>query len=90
MMVLNNPKMSGIVLLSLNALASAHYHNLLKKFYKRAIEISETMSQTDKDLAEMVIKQFPNVKNGVVPNSQTGGKRHRSHIIPASFHKRKY
>lgn len=89
--VLNNPRTASLVLLALNALASAHYNNLLKKFYKRATENAENMSQVDKDLAKNLTDQIGGAKAGkVVRKPQTGGKRHRSHVIPASFRKGKY
>lgn len=75
--VLNNPRTASLVLLVLNALASAHYNNLLKKFYKRATENAENMSQVDKDLAKDLVKQIGGAKAGkVVRKPQTGGKRH--------------
>ena len=74
--VLNNPRTASLVLLVLNTLASAHYNNLLKKFYKRAIQNAENMSQTDKDLAKDLANQIGGVKAGkVVRKPQTGGKR---------------
>lgn len=76
--VLNNPRTASLVLLVLNALASAHYNNLLKKFYQRATKNAENMSQTDEDLAKQLANQIGGAKAGkVVRKPQTGGKRHR-------------
>jgi len=65
---LNNLKDSGIVLLTLNSLASAHYNNLLKKFNKIAMDKAEAMGQTDRELAQSFMKS-----NAF---SQKGGKKY--------------
>jgi len=65
---LNNLKDAGVVLLTLNSLASSHYNNLLKKFYKIAMDKAETMGQTDRELAQSFMKS-----NAF---SQRGGKKY--------------
>lgn len=74
--VMNNPRTAGIVLLALNTLASAHYQNLLKKFYKAAMQNAENMSQNDKELAKLLSMQVNESKaNKSVRKPQVGGRK---------------
>ena len=53
-----------------------NYNNLLKKFYKVAMQNAEKMSQSDKELAQLFVSQVGGAKAGkVIRKPQVGGRR---------------